>query len=230
MTQISSLHGSRTPFHSDVFSSFSWSVNVCGQKRWILFPPGEENTLRDPLGNLPYDLSNLLQNKSSKYYEVEQNPGEAIFVPSGWYHQVWNSADAISVNHNWFNGCNLKEIWLCLAVELKRIKAEISDCVDMDDFSQHCQVMLKATFGMDFYQFFDLLKHISHKRIQLIEDDVLIILAQGRTLGKKHAEFDLQRIAEVVTLFLEHEELTKDASLADLVRQLHIRLQHCVNI
>ena len=33
--------GTWTPFHADVFRSFSWSANICGRKRWIFFPPGE---------------------------------------------------------------------------------------------------------------------------------------------------------------------------------------------
>ncbi|CAH0404945.1 unnamed protein product [Chilo suppressalis] len=38
-----------TPLHADVYSSYSWSVNVVGRKQWILFPPGEEEKLKDKL-------------------------------------------------------------------------------------------------------------------------------------------------------------------------------------
>jgi hypothetical protein len=31
--------GSWTALHADVLRSFSWSFNVCGRKRWLLFPP-----------------------------------------------------------------------------------------------------------------------------------------------------------------------------------------------
>ena len=30
----------RTGFHADVFRSYSWSANICGEKKWIIFPPG----------------------------------------------------------------------------------------------------------------------------------------------------------------------------------------------
>jgi len=90
----------RTPLHADVYSSFSWSVNVCGRKRWLLFPPGEEDCLRDTLGNLAYDAESSELRKNQEQYpqyrnlkyslEVIQEAGEAIFVPSGWHHQVWN--------------------------------------------------------------------------------------------------------------------------------------------
>lgn len=94
----------RTPLHADVFTSFSWSVNLCGRKRWVLFPPGEEICFTDKLGNLVYDIeSPVLQdsNQFENYYhhkntfEIIQNSGEAVFIPSGWHHQVWN---LVSVN------------------------------------------------------------------------------------------------------------------------------------
>lgn len=34
--------GTYTPLHRDVYSSYSWSVNVAGRKMWWLFPPREE--------------------------------------------------------------------------------------------------------------------------------------------------------------------------------------------
>ena len=37
--------GSWTPFHTDVFGSYSWSSNIVGRKRWIFLPPGEERKL-----------------------------------------------------------------------------------------------------------------------------------------------------------------------------------------
>ncbi len=34
---------------------------------------------------------------------MAQGPGEIVFVPSGWWHQVENVSDCLSVNHNWIN-------------------------------------------------------------------------------------------------------------------------------
>lgn len=33
--------------------------------------------------------------------EVEQGPGEVLFVPAGWYHTVANRTGCLSLNHNW---------------------------------------------------------------------------------------------------------------------------------
>lgn len=50
--------GSWTPFHRDVFGSFSWSTNVCGRKLWFLFPPDEGSKLHAPgkPDEIPYDV------------------------------------------------------------------------------------------------------------------------------------------------------------------------------
>lgn len=89
----------RTPFHADVFRSYSWSANICGRKKWLLYPPGQDEFLRDTHGNLPYDVTSTeLQNKglfphseeACQPLEIIQEAGEIIFVPSGWHHQVYN--------------------------------------------------------------------------------------------------------------------------------------------
>lgn len=48
--------GSWTPLHHDVLASYSWSTNLCGVKRWLLFPPEATPLLYDNLGlNLATD-------------------------------------------------------------------------------------------------------------------------------------------------------------------------------
>ncbi|XP_030791374.1 2-oxoglutarate and iron-dependent oxygenase JMJD4 isoform X4 [Rhinopithecus roxellana] len=91
--------GSWSPFHADIFRSFSWSVNVCGRKKWLLFPPGQEEALRDRHGNLPYDVTSPAlcdthlhprSQLAGPPLEITQEAGEMVFVPSGWHHQVHN--------------------------------------------------------------------------------------------------------------------------------------------
>ena len=117
--------GSWTPFHSDVFGSFSWSANIVGRKRWIMLAPGEEDKVRDSFGNVVFDVlseeSKLLQETNGQIRKLEfiQETGEIVFVPSGWFHQVYNLEDTISINHNWFNGCNLSLVYEALKAELR---------------------------------------------------------------------------------------------------------------
>ncbi|PKU29169.1 jmjc domain-containing protein 4 [Limosa lapponica baueri] len=91
--------GSWTPFHADVFRSYSWSANICGRKKWLLYPAGQEEYLKDRHGNLPFDVTapNLQDrsvypryNQSQPPVEIVQEAGEIVFIPSGWHHQVYN--------------------------------------------------------------------------------------------------------------------------------------------
>ncbi|CAG9853749.1 unnamed protein product [Phyllotreta striolata] len=198
-----------TPFHVDVFTSYSWSVNVYGKKKWLLFPPGEEEFLKDELGNIPYSI--LSKNSTSigdrKYYEVIQHSGEAIFVPAGWHHEVYNLGDTISINHNWINGCNIHSMYRALLSNLRDIKIEIQDCKDMEDFEQHCQIMLNALFGMDLKMFYEFLKFIATKRIRMIENEPERVMYHGHIIGINHILFDLRAIREVLEIFVQYEEI-----------------------
>ncbi len=123
--------GSWTPFHCDVFGSFSWSANVAGRKKWIFFPPGDEDHLRDGLNNLPYDVREPTGGERAaraRRFEIIQESGDLIFVPSLWHHQVHNLEDTISINHNWFNGANVHLVWRELCRERKKVKKELDDC------------------------------------------------------------------------------------------------------
>lgn len=192
----------RTPFHADVFSSFSWSTNIVGTKKWIFFPPKEEDKLRDSLDNLPFDIAeekiqNLIREKCIQFFEINQKAGQTIFVPSGWHHQVWNLENTISVNHNWFNGCNIRQIWLALFESYNKVLHEIDDCKDMENFDEHCQLMLKSVFGLDFKMFFDILNCIVENRLNMLSLNKDFMLNEWR-LGQNHAMFDLIAIRNVV--------------------------------
>ncbi|XP_035656633.1 LOW QUALITY PROTEIN: 2-oxoglutarate and iron-dependent oxygenase JMJD4, partial [Oncorhynchus keta] len=125
-----------TPFHTDAFRSYSWSVNICGRKKWLLFPPGQEEFLQDSHGNLAYDITTSeLQDKGQFPHSVEacqplaiiQEAGEIIRVLSGWHHQVCYLEDTISINHNWLNGCNVYIMWQFLQNELSVVQREIEE-------------------------------------------------------------------------------------------------------
>lgn len=214
--------GTWTPFHSDVFSSYSWSANIYGQKKWLLFCKGAEEGLRDKHGNLPYDLSEIMiQNLQSEvqtlqaevkvpYIEVIQEPGDAIFIPSGWHHQVWNLTGSISINHNWINGCNIMNMFEALEKNLTAVKKEIEDCKDMENFNEQCQVVLRASFGIDYKNFYEFLKYIAFKRMSMDNEC---------NLGKNHLIFDLKSLLSVLEIFVEREDVV-------LLEKLHEELEY----
>lgn len=88
----------RTPLHVDDFTSYSWSANIVGKKRWLLFSPGKEQYLKHTNGDLVYDikdnnLNEIMNYDSSESFqalEIIQDTGQIVFIPSGLIHQVWN--------------------------------------------------------------------------------------------------------------------------------------------
>ncbi|KAM9308100.1 2-oxoglutarate and iron-dependent oxygenase JMJD4 [Gastrophryne carolinensis] len=209
--------GSWTPFHADVFRSYSWSANICGRKKWLLFPPGQEDHLRDCHGNLPYDATSPLLRDTQLYpnygrccppLEVTQEAGEIIFVPSGWHHQVYNMMDTISINHNWVNGCNVAAMWRFLQGELEAVQREIVEWKDsMDAWDLHCQVIMKSCTGIDYPEFYNFLKVIAQHRFEALEARTP---DQGEMMaGSRHALFDLQQVCHVLSALTNNPDFQK---------------------
>lgn len=88
---------------------------------------------------------------------VIQEAGEAIFVPSGWYHQVTNLEDTISINHNWFNGYSLLDLWAFFQREYAAVTRELADLRDLGldgaEFEQQCQLVMRANSGINYIEF-----------------------------------------------------------------------------
>ncbi|XP_041046591.1 2-oxoglutarate and iron-dependent oxygenase JMJD4 isoform X2 [Carcharodon carcharias] len=224
-------HMHRTPFHADVFRSYSWSANVCGRKKWLLFPPGQEEHLKDRSGNLVYDAQspNLQDRNHYPNYsqccqpiEVVQEVGEVIFVPSSWHHQVYNLEDTISINHNWLNGCNIDIMWQFLQGELTAVQEEIGEWKNcMEGWHQHCQLLLKSCTGINYCEFYTFLKIIAKNRIAALEttsgDSSALhstFPAELSALRPCHSMFDLHRTKAVLTLMLTNEDFRRlDADL-----------------
>ena len=93
-----------TPVHHDVCYSYSWSFNISGYKRWTMWPPNNNsalfghsnnsnNSTQDQNGDVVKDARKGNFDKAVYPSLGEgdgrvtflQQPGEAIFVPSGWY-------------------------------------------------------------------------------------------------------------------------------------------------
>ncbi|XP_005006990.1 2-oxoglutarate and iron-dependent oxygenase JMJD4 isoform X3 [Cavia porcellus] len=196
----------------------SWSVNICGRKKWLLFPPGQEEALRDKHGSLPYDVTcpELTDTRlypthlhSSPPLEITQEAGEMLFVPSGWHHQVHNLDDTISINHNWVNGCNVAHMWHFLQQELDAVHREVSQWKDsMPDWHHHCQVIMRSCSGINFEEFYHFLKVIAEKRLLVLEQEEQGTLGHSASLGLglQQVVFDLGRLTEVLASVVTHPD------------------------
>ncbi|WWD19373.1 hypothetical protein CI109_103833 [Kwoniella shandongensis] len=118
-----------TPFHRDVYGSYSWSANIVGRKIWWLFAPDKLDKVKDKHGELVFDVRKLEDEGGG--VKILQEEGEVIFIPSGWHHQVVNIDFCISINHNFFASPTLPSIHHTLCVSQKRVEEAISDVKEM---------------------------------------------------------------------------------------------------
>ncbi|XP_064546427.1 2-oxoglutarate and iron-dependent oxygenase JMJD4 homolog [Drosophila montana] len=219
-----------TSFHSDVFGSFSWSTNIVGHKKWLIMPPGEELKLADALANLPFSIDEaLLERHEVRYFTINQTANEAVFVPSGWYHQVWNMTDTISVNHNWFNACNVPLVWRNLLDNMQAVHREISDCQQMDNFEAHCQTMLRASFGINYLDFIELLEFIAARRLdarlvpkpdqtQTTTNNSQLLFDRYQ-MNAYHVQYDLECVRQLL------QDMLQEPSVRQSPAQLHERCE-----
>ncbi|EMD32333.1 hypothetical protein CERSUDRAFT_118711 [Gelatoporia subvermispora B] len=123
-----------TPLHRDVYASYSWSTNIAGRKRWWLFPPEQTPLLvrKNGAGETAYDVRCADEREfpgvaQARPVVLEQEEGETIFVPSGWYHQVENLTECISINHNWCNATNLPALYASMCAKVTEVERALED-------------------------------------------------------------------------------------------------------
>jgi hypothetical protein len=228
--------GSNTPFHKDVYSSYSWSANVIGEKDWILIHPNHERLLREEYSNgkeLPFDVEPLMTDENFveriNPIRVTQKSGQVMFVPSDWMHQVRNTKDTISINHNWFNACNLSHVWVSLLRALREVQIELSDLkLESSDWSHECQKLLRIHHGLNLQ---DLLEILETRVKQLVKESSLLS-SSGSSLSND-VKFRHEREVSVVRNFIVQFQLEIASSplstdLQSLLQSLHHKVSQLV--
>ena len=139
-----------------------------GKKRWILFDPNESKLLFDRHGrNVIPDItkpcpSTYPNAHRARRIECTQHAGEVMFVPSGYYHQVLNMTDCVSVNHNGLNSENAFSAWHFLRQEYLDSRRAIehlqSTFETMSEFENQVQSMMKTDCGFDISRWIDMLR------------------------------------------------------------------------
>ncbi|RLN89006.1 hypothetical protein BBJ28_00004124 [Nothophytophthora sp. Chile5] len=161
---------------------------------------------------------------------VIQEAGDAIFVPSGWYHQVKNLEDTISINHNWFNGYNLRELWGFFHRELTAVERELEDLKALGlvgrEFLDQCQLVMRANTGINYVEFRELLYAKASEllaRHERLEEETA---AGGRDLLAHLASVSPQ-FHELILMRWKHLRLlclVMDLQIRDVLRELNLAL------
>nr|XP_016512716.1 PREDICTED: jmjC domain-containing protein 4-like [Nicotiana tabacum] len=221
--------GTWTPLHADVFRSYSWSANVCGKKQWYFLPPSQHHLVFDR--NMKSTVYNIFADVSQSkfpgfekavWWECTQEENEVIFVPSGWYHQVHNLEDTISINHNWFNGYNLSWVWDLLLKDYTEASDYIEDLKGCDDFEELCQRNLAANTGMNFYDFFIFIVRFAFANVAVLHK-----LGHGKKEPSRkssemiqHIYFNLESIRSIAVKMKNIDAGNRQGVLLDLRKNL----------
>jgi histone arginine demethylase JMJD6 len=96
--------GTETRLHIDTIYSAAWNLLVTGQKHWRFYPP----TWSLNQGYLPALPQALAETSEDECFAVTQLPGDLIYTPTGWAHEVFNAEGSISLTGNYINGSNIK--------------------------------------------------------------------------------------------------------------------------
>ncbi|HYD47909.1 MAG TPA: cupin-like domain-containing protein [Terriglobales bacterium] len=108
-----SAAGMATPLHRDVAENFFFQI--LGRKRFRLYPPVATPWLYShPFGSaLPNfsrfdpdnpDFERFPLARQARPITVELGPGDALYLPSRWWHQVRSLEVSASINFWWANG------------------------------------------------------------------------------------------------------------------------------
>ncbi|KAF9906225.1 hypothetical protein EC991_000852 [Linnemannia zychae] len=104
------------PWHVDPSGTSAWNTLLSGHKRWALYPPhtippGHDPTSSERKTSVSWylDVYPYLPPESLPL-EIVQNPGQTIYVPSGWWHMVINMDDTVAVTHNFADEANLLQV------------------------------------------------------------------------------------------------------------------------
>jgi hypothetical protein len=108
--------GATTYVHRDRHHTHAWLAQIVGRKKWTMFPPDQYELLyKEPSepGAQAYvnitspDLQCFPRFNEATPIEFVLHPGELLFVPGGWLHQVTSLDPSISLSGNYVDGSNI---------------------------------------------------------------------------------------------------------------------------
>lgn len=90
-------------------------------------------------------------------------------------------------------------MWSSIKENLVKVKKEIQDCRSMDGWDDHCQLMLRALYGMNYSDFYDFISYITKRRMNCLTDDKKALTVFGDWLiGPNYLTYDLKQLLKIL--------------------------------
>lgn len=102
---------SGTGLHLDTMDTSAWNAVITGRKHWLFFPREDGPRLYNGHADMfrpDFDRFPLIKGLAPVY--CVQEPGEIVFTPSTWWHQVYNEKGGISITENFVNETNYRQV------------------------------------------------------------------------------------------------------------------------
>jgi hypothetical protein len=103
--------GGRTRMHVDPWASDAVLCQVTGEKRFIMYPPEAAEFLSD--GDAVVDIAAPDDARFPRWrsvgaaLDVTLSPGDAIFIPAGWFHTAVALTPSVSITWNFVHETNV---------------------------------------------------------------------------------------------------------------------------
>jgi len=130
--------GGKFPYiHLDYYHLSAWVTQIYGEKRFTVFPRGQEHLLYPTPGNSWKSEVNLFEPDYEKHPLFKQatpisftvGPGETLYIPFGVWHSAYSLTPTISVAFDQLSQKNapnfIKDVWL-LKKEHGKLKAALN--------------------------------------------------------------------------------------------------------
>jgi len=117
---------SGTRLHVDPFETSAWNLVTEGRKRWVLFPPSawppaldwsSDGSFVAPGAAMWFQMLNEGAKAACRRegcLEIEQGPGDLLFVPHGWWHCVVNLELTVAFTQNVITAANCVDAFQAL--------------------------------------------------------------------------------------------------------------------
>jgi hypothetical protein len=134
--------GSGSPLHLDILNTSAWNGVITGKKLWNFYPPDQAKYLYDcKVDTFNPDHEKFPLFKQAKAITCVQSPGDIVFTPTGWFHQVLNTEPGISITENFINKTNYLQVYSTLKnLQKNNAGSDVKKYLDM--FSQISKIHL----------------------------------------------------------------------------------------